>query len=271
MEKELQQNDSNQANTSSEKPILGRARFLLQNRTMLLFRPLFMTLVALGLVSCQISSTGIGRSTYGDRAGPKGFNTVVIDAGHGGKDSGAHVRGLMEKTLALDISKRLRTELQPGFKVIMMRSDDRFIELDHRAYHASQYGNAVLVSIHLNYGRRSTSGPETFYWRKDSYALAKRVQLQLSAVIPNESGNAGLVRRRLRLTRNPTIPCILVECGYLTNAREAARLSTSAYRERLAEAIARAIRDQSYRGDAGMGPLPRPIYAPPSRAGDARG
>jgi N-acetylmuramoyl-L-alanine amidase len=234
------------------------------------FRAIAGVLLAFGMVSCQSPSGGAGRSTYGDRPGPKGFKTVVIDAGHGGKDSGAHVRGLMEKHLALDISKRLRAALTPGFKVVQLRSDDRFIELDERVRLASRYGDAVLVSIHLNYGRRSTSGPETFYWRTDSYSLARRVQLQLSAVIPNESGNAGLVRRRLRLTRNPTISCILVECGYLTNAREASLLASAGYRERLAEAIARAIRDQAARGDSGMGVLPRPIYAPPSRAGDAR-
>ena len=234
------------------------------------FRAIAGVLLAFGMVSCQSPSGGAGRSTYGDRPGPKGFKTVVIDAGHGGKDSGAHVRGLMEKHLALDISKRLRAALTPGFKVVLLRSDDRFIELDERVRLASRYGDAALVSIHLNYGRRSTSGPETFYWRTDSYSLARRVQLQLSAVIPNESGNAGLVRRRLRLTRNPTIPCILVECGYLTNAREASLLASAGYRERLAEAIARAIRDQAARGDSGMGVLPRPIYAPPSRAGDAR-
>jgi N-acetylmuramoyl-L-alanine amidase len=227
--------------------------------------------IVFGLVSCQSPSGGIGRSVYGDRPGPKGFKTVVIDAGHGGKDSGAHVKGLMEKHLALDISKRLRSELQPGFKVVLLRSDDRFVELDERVRLANQYGDAVLVSIHLNFGPRSTSGPETFYWRTDSYSLARRVQMQLSAAIPNESGNAGLVRRRLRLTRNPTIPCILVECGYLTNAREAGLLTSAAYRERLAEAIARAIRDQSASGDSGMGVIPKPIYAPPSRAGDARG
>lgn len=234
------------------------------------FRAIAGVLLAFGMVSCQSPSGGAGRSTYGDRPGPKGFKTVVIDAGHGGKDSGAHVRGLMEKHLALDISKRLRAALTPGFKVVQLRSDDRFIELDERVRLASRYGDAVLVSIHLNYGRRSTSGPETFYWRTDSYSLARRVQLQLSAVIPNESGNAGLVRRRLRLTRNPTIPCVLVECGYLTNAREASLIASAGYRERLAEAIARAIRDQAARGDSGMGVLPRPIYAPPSRAGDAR-
>lgn len=235
-----------------------------------LIRPVASVLIALLAVSCQTPGKG-GKSVYGDRPGPKGFRTVVIDAGHGGKDSGAVARGLMEKQLALDISKRLRAKLQPRFKATLLRDDDRFIDLDERVRLTNRYGDAVLVSIHLNYGGRSTSGPETFYWRTDSYSLARRVHSELSAVIPNESGNAGLVRRRLRLTRNPTIPCILVECGYLTNASEAGRLSSAAYRERIAEAIARAIRDQSIHGDSGVGAIPRPIYAPPSRAGDARG
>lgn len=223
------------------------------------------------LASCQ-SPVGKGkRSTYGDRPGPQGFSTVIVDAGHGGRDSGAIARSLTEKQLALDVAKRLRTELWPGFKVVLMRNSDYFVELDNRVATANMYPDAVLVSIHFNYGSRRRAGPETYYWRTDSYSLAKRVQRNLSAVAPNESGNAGLVRRRLRLTRNPTIPCILVECGYLTNAGDARLAATSSYRERLAEAIAKAIKDQATQGDAGMGPLPRPIYAPPSKATDARG
>jgi len=238
--------------------------------------PLFRTYLLGGLVillaSCQAPIGGGGRgSTYGDKPGPQGFTTVIVDAGHGGKDSGAHTRGLMEKQLALDIARRLKSELRLGFKVVMMRDSDHFVELDDRVRTANRQSNAVLVSIHLNYGSRRRAGPETYYWRTDSYSLARRVQQQLSAAAPYESGNAGLVRRRLRLTRNPTIPCILVECGYLTNASEAALLTKTSYRERLAEAIARGIRAQAANGDAGMGPLPRPIYAPPSRAGDARG
>lgn len=225
------------------------------------------------LASCQVSSLpGLGRggSVYGDRAGPQGFRTVVIDAGHGGKDSGARARGLTEKTYALDIAKRVRAELS-GYRVIMVRSDDRFIDLDERVRVASRSGDAVLVSIHLNHGRSYRAGPETYWWRVDSYGLARRLHQNMNAVCPHESRNAGFVRRRLRLTRNPTIPCVLVECGYLTNARDAGALASSAYRERMAQAIARAIKSQSAYGDAGMGPLPRPIYAPPSRAGDARG
>ncbi len=231
---------------------------------------LLFLLLTFTLVSCQ-SPLGIGKgSVYGDRPGPRDFKTIVIDAGHGGKDPGARARGLTEKTLALDIANRVRSELSPRFKAVMIRGNDHFVDLDDRVRIANRYPDAVLVSIHLNHGSRSRSGPETYYWRSDSYSLASRLQQQMSRVTSARS-SAGLVRRRLRLTRNPVIPSVLIECGYLTSSRDAAQLNSSAHRQRLAQAIAKAIRDQSALGDSGMGRLPPPIYAPPSRAGDARG
>ena len=86
---------------------------------------------------------------------------------------------------------------------------------------------------------------------------------------PIESGNRGLVRRRIRLTRNPEIPCLLLEGGYLSNAAEARQVGDAGYRQKLAGAIAGAIRTQAKIGDAGTGALPRPIDAPPSRPTDA--
>jgi N-acetylmuramoyl-L-alanine amidase len=231
---------------------------------------LTMFAAALLLASCAAPMRGGNRSTYGDKPGPSGFSTVIVDAGHGGKDSGASRRGLVEKQLALDIASRLRSDLSPHFKTVMVRSSDRFVELDDRVRTANRYGDAVLVSIHLNDGSRRRAGPETYYWRTDSYGLAKRVQQNLGNTTPYHS-SFGLVRRRLRLTRNPEIPCILVECGYISNASEARLLASSSYRERLAGTIASAIRTQAAVGDAGVGPLPKPIYAPPSKATDARG
>ncbi len=224
------------------------------------------------LASCSSSITGGGgASTYGDRPGPRGFTTVIIDAGHGGKDSGTPGRriGVPEKRVALQIAQRLQSQLSPSFRTIMTRTSDRFIDLDERVRIANRYGNAVLVSIHLNEGPRRVSGPETFYWRTDSYSLARRIQQNMTGVSSNESGNQGLVRRRLRLTRNPMIPCVLAECGYLSSPREAPLLISSSYQEKMARAIASAIRTQASIGDAGMGPLPRPIYAPASKASDA--
>jgi len=211
-----------------------------------------------------------GRDVLGHRPGPKGFRTVIIDAGHGGKDSGAtspHTRQ-MEKDLTLDLAKRLRAELSGDFKTILMRDDDTFIDLDERVIRANQFGG-ILVSLHFNSGPSGIRGPETYYWRVDSHGLAVRCQQAMASVSPGESGNRGLVRRRIRLTRNPEIPCLLLEGGYLSNPAESRLCADPAYRQKLARAIAGAIRAQAANGDAGTGPLPPPLTAPPSRPTDA--
>lgn len=223
-------------------------------------------------VSCTAPSVGSssGRDVYGHRPGPKGFKTVIIDAGHGGKDSGATSgeTGQKEKDLALDTAKRIAADLRRDFKVVMMRGDDTFVDLDERVSRANRHGGAILVSMHYNSGPSGIRGPETYYWRVDSHGLAVRCQQAMALVSPAESGNRGLVRRRIRLTRNPEIPCLLLEGGYLSNAAESRMISESGYRQKLATAIASAIRTQASVGDAGTGPLPRPINAPPSRPTD---
>lgn len=89
----------------------------------------------------------------------------------------------------------------------------------------------------------------------------------MAAVSPIDKSR-GLVRRRLRLTRNPQIPCVLVELGYLSNSSERALLSQSSYRDRMASALASAIKTQKRSGDSGMGKLPAPLNRPLSRPSD---
>lgn len=215
--------------------------------------------------------TGSTHDVLGHRAGPKNFRTVIVDAGHGGKDSGAvsSITGLKEKDLALDTARRLRAELSGQFNVVMMRNDDTFVDLDERVARASRYGDGILVSVHYNQGPSSVAGPETYFWRVDSSSLAKRAQQQMRAVSPSNASR-GLVRRRIRLTRNPEIPSILCEIGYLSNGSDARRCADPGYRQQMARALANAIRAQAAYGDAGMGPLPPPINAPLSRPTDAR-
>ena len=218
----------------------------------------------------QVASRGA--DYWGHRPGPQGFTTVIIDAGHGGKDSGAGSRstGQKEKDLNLDMAKRIRAELAGSFTAVLMRSDDTFVELDERVARANQHGDAILVSMHFNSGPKALCGPETYYWRVDSHGLAVRLQRAMAQVSPGKSANRGLVRRRLRLTRNPQIPCVLMEGGYLSNPAEARLIASPAFRQRLAAAIAAAIRTQTAIGDAGTGPLPPPLTSPPSRASDRR-
>jgi N-acetylmuramoyl-L-alanine amidase len=200
------------------------------------------------------------------------FSTVVIDAGHGGKDSGG-VSGLRapiflkEKDLTLDTAKRVRAELQrAGLRTVMIREDDHFVELDDRVSMANRQGpRAVLVSIHYDaVSNRAMNGAKTFFWRADSHGLATRIQLHLVAA--TGEANAGIIRRRLRLTRNPNIPSVLCECAYLTNPAEAQKAATDSYRQRIAHGIAQGILEE-YNGDAGIAPVPE-IWAPLSKASD---
>jgi N-acetylmuramoyl-L-alanine amidase len=201
------------------------------------------------------------------------FSTVVIDAGHGGKDSGGTSGRrapvfLMEKDMTLDTAKRVRELLgRRGLRTIMVRQDDHFVELDDRVAFANRQGpRSILISIHYDaVGGSGPNGAKTFFWRADSHGLATRIQAHL--VAKTGETNIGVLRRRLRLTRNPDIPCVLCECAYLTNPAEAAKVANANYRQRIAEGIADGILEQYRLGDAGIAPVPE-IWAPLSKASD---
>ena len=198
---------------------------------------------------------------------PGSFSTVVIDAGHGGHDSGERPPGRQaEKDLALDTALRLEPLLrEAGLKTVLTRSDDTFVELDDRVAIADRYGpDAILVSIHYN--ASPSSGPrgiETYFWRSDSLGLATRVQRN----ILSETGqtNHGVIRRVLRLTHNPQEPSILCECGYLTNSYDYSLATTEAYRQRVAEGIADGIVEQHEHGDNDLAKLPPVVSYAPTR------
>lgn len=212
------------------------------------------------------------RDEWGHRPGARGFSTVILDAGHGGMDTGASSRSTRqrEKDLALDMVQRVQKELAGSVRTVLTRSSDMYVDLDDRVGIADQYEDAVLVSIHFNSGPAHVAGPEVYYWRVDSYTLGKRIHAALMNATMEKHANRGLVRRRLRLTRNPQLPCVLVECGYLSNAGEAQLIARPEYRARMAKVIARAILDQRAEGDGALGPLPPPLYEPPSKKTDRR-
>ena len=109
----------------------------------------------------------------------KTFTTVVVDAGHGGKDSGAYRRyGPPEKMVALDVAQRLGQKLRESqIKTIMVRDSDVFIPLNDRVAIENKQKNAVFVSIHFNDSRtRRARGFETYYHSGASLDLASRIQ-----------------------------------------------------------------------------------------------
>jgi N-acetylmuramoyl-L-alanine amidase len=170
------------------------------------------------------------------------FNTVVVDAGHGGKDSGAYRRyGPPEKMVTLDVAQRLERKLRESqLKTVMIRNSDVFIPLNDRVAEENAQKNAIFVSIHFNDSRRrKTRGFETYYHSGASADLASQIQQKLMT-IPN-SANGGIHIANFRVLRNATIPAVLVECGYLSNRSEGNQARDSEYRELLADRIAEAI------------------------------
>ncbi len=99
---------------------------------------------------------------------PLPFETVVVDAGHGGKDRGASANGLFEKDLALDTAERLAVLLRKaGLNVVMTREKDEFITLGSRTRIANRQRRAIFVSIHFNHAARpEAAGLETFFHDK---------------------------------------------------------------------------------------------------------
>ena len=91
---------------------------------------------------------------------------IVIDAGHGGRDPGAHANGLRESEIVLDIARRVAQRLaaEPGVEVVMTRNDDTFVPLRERTALANEVGADLFLSIHANASRNVRAhGVETYY------------------------------------------------------------------------------------------------------------
>lgn len=170
------------------------------------------------------------------------FDTVVIDAGHGGHDRGASIGYVFEKHLALDTARRVEELLRKqGLKVIMTRSTDVFIPLQGRSAIGNRDGNALFVSIHYNYNKSgSGNGLETFYCHDRSYMLAGFIQAYL--IQETRLQNRGVKHANFHVIRSTTRnPAVLVECGFVSNSAERAGMMTGLYRERIAVGVAKGI------------------------------
>jgi N-acetylmuramoyl-L-alanine amidase len=212
----------------------------------------------------------------------KGFTTVVIDPGHGGRDPGAHgQRGTEEKDITLKVALKLRDLLKkdPGMRVLMTRERDVFVELEDRARFANGNDADLFVSIHVNsHPQRSVRGIEIYHFgeAKDQRALelaarengtplsstgvgweylvadlltTKKIEASLElawttkeAMIGHLNGHYALVDHGVKtapfyVLRFTSMPSILAEIAYISNAAEEDLLRTGMFITRVAESL----------------------------------
>jgi len=196
---------------------------------------------------------------------------IVIDPGHGGKDTGARnpALGLNEKTLTLDIAKRLQQLLEGfGYKTTLTRDSDRFVDLKERARFANTLKADLFISIHLNaVDNQTVKGIETFCYTpkgmpssaRGSLAsvdkrthtanthdinnlwLAYEIQKSMKSSLP--STDRGVKRARFTVLEDLKCPGVLVEGGFVSHPTEGARLASGMYRQQFAEAILKGVRN----------------------------
>ena len=186
---------------------------------------------------------------------------VVLDAGHGGLDSGTVANGIIESNVTLKIAKYCRQELESrGYSVVMTRSDDSYVALEDRAEIARNAGAGLFVSFHINQG--GGQGVEVWIPAKSTWyssfhefgeTLGNKILAKLEALgfdsrglisdyySNNPDGSAGDYLSVIRNCRKYGIPAVLIEHGFIDNYHDVTYLKNEANLKKIGIADAEAI------------------------------
>jgi N-acetylmuramoyl-L-alanine amidase len=172
--------------------------------------------------------------------------TIVIDAGHGGKDPGAiSSYGYDEKTVNLDVALRIAQILKDkGLRVIMTRNNDEFIELEGRAAIANRNRADIFISIHADSCATSSKNGFTVYVERSSSSASASLANAINNRMAQTGINSNGVRKAdYRVLTHTGCPAVLIELGYLSNYWEAKQLKNKDIQKKLAYAITDGITD----------------------------
>jgi len=184
---------------------------------------------------------------------------IIIDAGHGGIDGGAHYGDLLEKTINLDVSKKLYELLKSRkYNVVLNRDGDYALseenrwlksksrhtrDLAHRKQLSVEIPSQVLISLHVNWAKDKTErGPLVFYQRHDlSFMLAHQIQDTLNLM----QGTSTQPRsgKKYYLLRYAECPAVIVEMGFLSNYKDRAMLTDPSKQDEIARAVASGVQN----------------------------
>ena len=210
------------------------------------------------VILCLLGVTAVGSrviSVYSQSRDISNRSCVIIDAGHGGVDGGAtSCTGVLESKINLDIAKKLEDIMHLiGLKTLMIRSTDRSIhtqgdsiaeikvsDLKNRVKIANSTPNAILVSIHQNHFSDSRySGIQVFYSETDgSKALAGDLQQAFARTISRDNHRQIKKADGVYLMKKIECTGILVECGFISNPEEEAKLRDEEYQRKLCSVLA---------------------------------
>ena len=176
-----------------------------------------------------------------------------VDVGHGGRDPGkVGIDGSLEKDVNLAIALRLKTYLeQSDVKVVMTRETDtalygkedsrkKMADMRERCRIIEESGADLVVSIHQNsYHQEEVSGGQVFYYKTSEKGkfLAEILQKRFDYVLGEANKRMAKANDNYYLLLHVKEPIVIVECGFLSNGKEAKRLEDEEYQDRMAWTI----------------------------------
>lgn len=218
--------------------------------------------IACLVIACALTGTAAGAvmERFGAPLFRRSEVRVVVDAGHGAPDGGAvGASGTEEKEINLSIAKKLQEVLEgKGIEVIMTRETDDGIwdedaqtirekkvsDMNNRLQIIKDSGADLFLSIHMNsFTNRKANGLRIFYDKQhpEGEQLAEEIQQNIAAVTGAETNAVKTADTRLFLMKDPVMPSILVECGFISNPEEEKKLQNDEYRAEIAWAIAESV------------------------------
>lgn len=210
--------------------------------------------ISIGLLILLIILFSIFKVNAADSIFPLIGKTIILDAGHGGKDFGASVKNVNESEINLKITLKLKTELEKnGANVLLTRTNEKDLSEPNALYRKkSDFDNRIklinnshadmYLSIHQNiYQNEKYHGPQIFYYPKikDNEKIALVIQEELNKF-------AG-TKRKIKIVTGTymynklNVEGVLIECGFLSNAKERQSLSNDDYQKELVKVITNSI------------------------------
>lgn len=178
---------------------------------------------------------------------------IIVDAGHGGKDTGAMSKknAYEEKKLTLETAFLVADSLkQLGYRTTLTRKEDVFVPLDTRAEIANAIEGDLFVSIHYNYSsNQDVEGIEVYYYKENKTPSSQRIiqskelgnEVLKKIIKQTGAESRGIKQANFAVVRETKMPAILIEAGFLSNPKERKKIQDSKYLQQLAKSIAHGV------------------------------
>ncbi len=181
----------------------------------------------------------------------KSYNSkkvIVIDAGHGGKDIGAQIGSDLEKKIVENIANKISSLGNNEIEIILLRNDDRFIELSERVEKINKINPSLLISLHVNSSKNATDNGINAYVssRNSFYEKSLEVAKSLIEKISNEKISKGEVKdSNLFVIKKSKCPAVMLEIGYLSNENDKAYITSENGQNEIANNIVALLKNKN--------------------------